>query len=50
MNAGIQDAATNGIGLGEGLGRFIADGDKKGIAFQHRPMSLLAEAYVLKVR
>jgi hypothetical protein len=49
MNAGIQNAASNGIGLGEGLGRFISDGEKQGITFQHRSMSILSEAYSLKI-
>jgi hypothetical protein len=49
MNAGIEEAAASGVGLGEGLGRFIAQGERKGITFQHRPMSILAEAYRLKV-
>jgi hypothetical protein len=49
MNAGIDEAVAAGIGFGEGLGRFIARGDKKGIHFQHRPMSILAEAYARKI-
>jgi hypothetical protein len=49
MNAGIQEAAAAGVGLGEGLGRFIANGDKAGIAFQHRTVSILSEAYAQKV-
>jgi hypothetical protein len=49
MNAGIQNAASNGIGLGEGLGQFISGGEKQGITFQHRSMSILSEAYSLKI-
>ena len=49
MNAATDEAVTSGIGLGEGLGRFISNGEKKGIAFQNRPMSILAQAYALKV-
>jgi hypothetical protein len=49
MNAGIDEAVAAGIGFGEGLGRFIASGDKKGIPFQHRTMSVLAEAYARKI-
>jgi hypothetical protein len=49
MNAGILDAANNSIGLGEGLGRFIEVGEKQGITFQHRSMSILSEAYSLKI-
>lgn len=49
MNAAIEAAAACGIGLGEGLGRFIAQGEKKGIAFQHRPISILAAAHGKKI-
>ena len=28
MNAAVASAHANGIGMGEGLGQFIADGDK----------------------
>ena len=49
MNAGIQDAAKNGIGLGESLGRFIESSDQAGVTFRHRPLSILAEAYRLKI-
>ena len=49
MNAAINAAAENSIGLGEGLGRFIADGSKKGIDFQHSAMSILAESFARKI-
>src|SRR5262249_49027420 len=49
MNAAINAAMTSGIGMGEGLGRFIARGQDNGIAFQHRPMSILSEAHALKI-
>ena len=49
MNAAIDAAAANGIGLGEGFGRFIANGAQQGIAFQHRSISILAEAHARKV-
>ena len=49
MNAAIAGAAMNNIGLGEGLGQFIAEGDKKGIFFQHRSSSLLSAALSRKV-
>jgi hypothetical protein len=49
MNACVEAAANSGIGFGEGLGRFITDGHKQGISFQHLPMSILAEAYARKV-
>ena len=49
MNAAINAAAENSIGLGEGLGRFITNGSEKGIDFQHSPMSILAESYARKI-
>jgi hypothetical protein len=49
MNAAINAAAENSNGLGEGLGRFIANGSEKGIDFQHSPMSILAESYARKI-
>ncbi len=45
MNAAIEDAAASGIGMGEGLGRFINAGEKRGVAFAHRSASVLAEAH-----
>jgi hypothetical protein len=49
MNGAINAAAADGIGLGEGLGRFIARGSETGIAFQHRSMSILSEAQALRI-
>jgi hypothetical protein len=49
MNASINYASANGIGLGEGLGRFIAKGEDSNVAFEHRTLSILAQAYTLKV-
>jgi hypothetical protein len=49
MNAAIQQAAENRIGLGEGLGRYISSSPQTEIRFDHRPESILAEAYALKV-
>jgi hypothetical protein len=49
MNTAIEEAVANGIGLGEGLGRFIKHGEDKGITFQYRPLSILAAAYALKI-
>jgi len=49
MNAAINAAAASAVGLGEGLGRFIANGAEKGIAFQERASSLLSEAYLRKI-
>jgi hypothetical protein len=49
INAAIEEAAAGGIGLGEGLGRFVTRTDMEGISFEKRSISLLAEAYSLKV-
>ena len=49
MNAAVNEAAANKIGLGEGLGQFIAAGAAKGIVFQYRGTSILAEAHSKKV-
>ena len=49
MNAAISAAAENNLGLGEGLGRFIANGSKKGIEFQLSAISILAESYARKI-
>ena len=49
MNTAIEEAARDGIGLGEGVGRFIQQGASRGITFQHPAMSILAEAYRLKI-
>jgi len=49
MNAAIQETVTRGVGLGEGLGRFIASGKDRGIIFSHRSLSTLAAAYELKI-
>jgi deoxyhypusine synthase len=49
MNTAINSAASDQIGLGEGLGRFIRSGGAAGIRFEHCPSSILAEAYTAKV-
>jgi len=49
MNAAINSAAADRIGLGEGLGRFIRDGAAAAIQFEHRSSSVLSEAYAEKV-
>jgi hypothetical protein len=49
MNAAIRAAATDRIGLGEGLGRFIRNGATAGIQFEARSSSVLAEAYAAKL-
>src|SRR5436309_14672699 len=45
MNTAINTAAEDGIGLGEGLGRFITTEHVPAIEFQHRSSSILSEAY-----
>jgi hypothetical protein len=49
MNAAIQETVASRTGLGEGLGRFISSGEARGIIFRHRPLSILATAYELKI-
>jgi hypothetical protein len=49
MNGAIQNAVTNGIGLGEGLGMFIAQAERQKIDFRYREVSILAEAYSRKI-
>src|SRR5205085_11255970 len=49
MNAAINAAMESNIGLGEAVGRFITNGSEKGIAFQQRASSLLAEAHTRKI-
>jgi hypothetical protein len=49
MNAATEKAALNSIGMGESLGRFIAEGEREGILFPHRQASVLAEAYTRKI-
>jgi hypothetical protein len=49
MNTAINATAETGIGLGEGLGRFISSGSGRGIVFQQLASSLLAQAYVRKI-
>jgi hypothetical protein len=49
MNASVRQSVESGIGLGEGFGRFIANGGEIDIAFEQRSMSILSEAYVRKI-
>src|SRR2546426_10137270 len=49
MNAAIDEAVSRGIGMGEGLGRFINGGEEKQIAFGYRQTSILAEAWSHKI-
>src|SRR5215470_14824200 len=49
MNAAINAAADDQIGVGEGLGRYITREHNPIIEFQERPSSVLAEAYVRKI-
>lgn len=44
MNDVIRDGVRNGLGLGEALGKHIAEGD-----FPHKQLSVLAAAYRLRV-
>jgi hypothetical protein len=48
MNAAVAAAAAGGIGMGEGLGRWIA-GETGQTEFRHRSVSILAQAYSQKI-
>jgi hypothetical protein len=45
MNSAIRGASDSGIGMGEGLGRFISQGKDTQVAFEHTRSSILSEAY-----
>src|SRR5204863_9832875 len=45
----INGAPASNIGLGEALGRFVANGSERGITFQQPAASLLAEAHARKI-
>ena len=49
MNGAIEQASSNGVGMGEGFGQFIAEGGKKGLAFRYTASSILAEAYSRRI-
>ena len=49
MNAAIAHASANTIGIGEGLGWFIAQGETHKIDFRYRSLSVLSEAYSRKI-
>ena len=49
MNAAIEQAVANGIGIGEGLGMFIAQSEARKIDFRYKSLSILAEAYAKKI-
>ena len=49
MNAAVDSASKDGIGMGEALGRFIAASGEKGLKFAHSNASVLAEAYARRV-
>jgi len=49
MNGAIEQASSNEVGMGEGLGQFIAEGGKKGVEFRYTASSILAEAYSRRI-
>ena len=49
MNAAVESASDNQIGMGEGLGHFIAQGKGRKIDFRYSSMSVLSEAYSRKI-
>ena len=48
MNAAIADAHANGIGMGEGVGKFITERGC-GVSFPHASASVMAQAYERKI-
>jgi len=44
LNLAINEGGAEGLGIGESVGRFIAE-NRRGIAFPHAELSVLAEAY-----
>lgn len=48
LNRAINDAAAGGIGLGEGVGRFM-HGTGQGVEFRHLDASVLYEAYARSI-
>ena len=49
MNAAVEQAHADAIGMGEGLGRFIAEGGKKSLNFRYGGASVLSQAYSRKI-
>jgi hypothetical protein len=48
MNAAVAEAGTSGIGMGEGVGKYIAENERS-IRFQHASASILSQAYTRKI-
>jgi deoxyhypusine synthase len=48
MNAAVAEAQTNGVGMGEGVGRFIAENGRS-VHFHHAAASILGQAYKRKI-
>jgi hypothetical protein len=48
MNAAVAEAHANGIGMGEGVGRFIAESGR-GVSFRHASTSVTAQAYAQNI-
>ena len=48
LNAAVNAAADDSIGIGEGIGRFIAE-DPPNVGFRHADSSILAEAYARSI-
>ncbi len=49
INAAVELAVANSIGMGEGLGNFIVNSESRGLSFAHRDASILAEAYSRRI-
>ena len=50
MNAAVAEAQANGIGMGEGLGRFIAESGRRALVSNTRCRELNAQAYARNIR
>lgn len=48
LNAAVNTASSDGLGMGEGIGRFIAD-DPANAGFAHSDSSILAAAYARSI-
>jgi hypothetical protein len=49
MNAAVETASSSGIGLGEGLGQFLAHAQEQAITTGFLPASVIAQAYARKI-
>ena len=48
LNTAVNDGASEGIGIGESVGRYLSTPDH-GVRFDHSDASILAQAYTLRI-